>query len=373
MKFCKIISVWFGVVTVLTACALPSVDDLSQSDDESFFVVTVQPNEGTLNSAKSEIILTFSAAVEESTISKQSLFVVKEADYLEEEGDWDDLADGVLEESYQDLVRTRSVEQDGFLVRVTLDATLLQDGDYVVLATPLIQDQSRRSLDQRSNQFDQRNFTGRFSVILNSPSNDVSQESTVSENTAPQYPQSESEYTSDSSNADDEKEVQEPVADFNWNRVLITELVTDPQQDHGESSPGNGVVFDSAAGSGTIGSNDEYIEIYNGTEESVDLSSWTLKMNDGTDEEQSLGDENTETYFSAGGASTLFQPGEFMVIGNPSGAMNNSITVQLFNEEDALVDEVSVEDANADAESDEAYTLQEDGHWEMDFATPGGF
>lgn len=176
-----------------------------------------------------------------------------------------------------------------------------------------------------------------------------------------------------SSDTPEEEFVETPVEPFNWARVLITEVVTDPQQDHGESGEGNGIPFDAEPGSGTVGSSDEYVEIYNGTDATVDLTGWSLTMSDGTDEVLSFSDSSFDSYFSAGGDVTNFSSGEFMVIGNPDGSLNNEIALELFNDLGETVDSVNVDDANASDVSDEAYFRDVDGVWGQGEATPGVF
>lgn len=160
---------------------------------------------------------------------------------------------------------------------------------------------------------------------------------------------------------------------FDWGRVLFTEVVTDPQQDHSESEGGNGVLFDVEAGTGTVGSTDEYVEIFNGTSETVDATLWTLSMSDGTDEEQSLGDEDWDVYSSSGGSLDTFGPGELIVLGNPKGAMNNTIELELLGEMGEAIDAVSVDDANASGLEDESYYRLPNGEWGNGPATPGYF
>lgn len=165
----------------------------------------------------------------------------------------------------------------------------------------------------------------------------------------------------------------EVVNDFDWSRVLITEVVTDPQQDHGESTEANGIPFDAFIGTGTVGSSDEYVEIFNGTAETVDMSLWSLGMMDGTDEFQDLNDEDLVTFFSLDGKLEEVGAGEFLVLGNPSGAMNNSITLELLNESGEIVDSVNVDDANASDVNDEAYYRSPTGEWMQGWASPGYF
>ncbi len=141
------------------------------------------------------------------------------------------------------------------------------------------------------------------------------------------------------------------------NDIHFTEVVTDPQQDWGDTEGGNGIAFDAYPGSGTVGTTDEWIEIANGRDETVDLTGWRVEMIDGTDATEWLTD-------------TEFQPDEFLVLGNPEGDLKNTTTLKLYDQVDALIDELVVEDANADSLENESYQLTDDG-WMMGEATIG--
>lgn len=168
---------------------------------------------------------------------------------------------------------------------------------------------------------------------------------------------------------------QNELESFTLNSVVISEVVADPQQDHNDSTGGNGIAFDDLPGEGTIGATDEYVELYNGSEAVVDLTSWQLVMEDGTDETQNLDEESwEEAHFSLGGSFSEFQVGEFLVLGNPEGAINNEVTLSLYDEAGSLVESLFIEDANASGLEDEAYSLDfETGYWAQDEASPGYF
>lgn len=167
-------------------------------------------------------------------------------------------------------------------------------------------------------------------------------------------------------------EASAPVV-FDWARVLITEIVTDPQQDFSDTAGGDGVFYNAVVGSGTVSSTDEYVEIFNGTEDVMDISQWSLAMLDGSDETQALGADVTNVYFDLGGTVEALGAGEFAVIGNPTGTLNNTITVELYNDLSELVDSVAADDANASSVDDEAFTRMPDGSWGLAVATPGAF
>ncbi len=153
--------------------------------------------------------------------------------------------------------------------------------------------------------------------------------------------------------------------------VYFTEVVTDPQQDWNDTSGGDGIAFDNIPGNGTVGSTDEWIEIKNGRGESVNLSGWSLQMLDGTDQTLSF-DSSTATFiFSEGGSVSNFQADEYLTIGNPEGDIKNTVSLALYDDQNTLVDSVSITDGNADSPSDESYQLGDDGTWNMGEATIG--
>ena len=112
--------------------------------------------------------------------------------------------------------------------------------------------------------------------------------------------------------------------------ILINEVSTDPQQDWNDSEGGNAVPFDDMAGSGTIGTTDEWIELLNAGLEVINLSTWALHMIDTTPATLFFADPGaTLLRFSNGGTVNNFQPGEYLTIGNPPGSMNNDVFLVL--------------------------------------------
>lgn len=153
--------------------------------------------------------------------------------------------------------------------------------------------------------------------------------------------------------------------------VHFTEVVTDPQQDWNDTSGGDGISFNAVPGNDTIGSTDEWLEIKNDRSEAVDLTHWNLEMIDGTDESLIFGESSATFSFSDGGNLSYFQPGEFLIIGNPEGDMKNTLTLNLLDDQSDLVDSLSIDDANADGTEDESYQVESDGTWSLGEATIG--
>ncbi|MEQ9425076.1 MAG: LamG-like jellyroll fold domain-containing protein [Cyclobacteriaceae bacterium] len=142
--------------------------------------------------------------------------------------------------------------------------------------------------------------------------------------------------------------------------VVINEVIADPQQDWGASG-----FFDVApGGSGTQGS-DEWVELYI-SQAGLDLTAWTIELNDGTDLSGSLsvgGAFNTSNYLSlTGGSFTDTDAGDYLILGNVNGGdmdETGTITINLTNGS-TTVDQVILDggsnapSANASATFDES-------------------
>jgi hypothetical protein len=144
-----------------------------------------------------------------------------------------------------------------------------------------------------------------------------------------------------------------------FSAVLITEIVTDPQQDHGETAGGNGIPFDTIPGTGTVGDTDEFVELFNAGTSPVDLSTFTLVFDDTSDSEFAFSNPGAAIlrFSQPGDAITHFTPGAFLVLGNPPGALNNTVTV-ILHRGGTLEDQIVVDDANATGLGDEAFARE---------------
>lgn len=174
--------------------------------------------------------------------------------------------------------------------------------------------------------------------------------------------------TSDSSKSSD---LIDPAVTNKLPLVIIDEVVTDPQRDWNDTTGGNGKSFDVTPGTGTIGTTDEWVELVNKSDVSVNLSGWRLETLDGTDETDLLGKSAATLDFGQGGSLQNFQPNEHLVIGNPTGDMKNQSTLKLYNELSELIDEVEIDDGNANSADDEAVIVSDDGTISHGKATPG--
>ncbi|MBU1148911.1 lamin tail domain-containing protein, partial [Patescibacteria group bacterium] len=138
---------------------------------------------------------------------------------------------------------------------------------------------------------------------------------------------------------------------FNWlpteasgPTVLISEVCTDPQSDWSTNE------FSGVPGVEAITSSDEFIEIVNVSDQSIDLTSWTIRIEDSAvdiDEIDASLVKNEENE----GDITQFPVGHYYVLGNPVGSLNNDVRVELIDNNNQVVDVVSLGDfADGDPE-----------------------
>lgn len=123
-------------------------------------------------------------------------------------------------------------------------------------------------------------------------------------------------------------------------QVVINEVITDPQQDWSTNG------FDGTIGAGTIDSDDDWIELYI-TANGLDLTGWTIELNDGTDESGTIAAGGAFTFSNyisgTGGTFTDTDAGDYIILGQmTSGAINQSVTVVLRDDVSALVDQVII-------------------------------
>ncbi len=105
--------------------------------------------------------------------------------------------------------------------------------------------------------------------------------------------------------------------------ILITEIVTDPRfdwDDQNSSESNLGVPFDNNVGTGNRSrNNDQWVEIYNNTTCSIDLSGWYLLMKDRDPTEiRELGLNPTKESYTPGSSLNALQSGHYMIIGDPA-------------------------------------------------------
>ncbi|MBN1878904.1 Ig-like domain-containing protein [bacterium] len=128
-------------------------------------------------------------------------------------------------------------------------------------------------------------------------------------------------------------------------KIVINEVVVDPQQDWNDSEGGDGIPFSDTPGSGAITTSDEWIELYNTSGQTLDLTGWTLEMIDTTPETHVIGSgSGTEIVYPTSASVTNFLPGSYLVVGNPVGSNNNDCYFILRDTASSIIDDVEIGD-----------------------------
>lgn len=358
-------SISVSIIFYLFFCSCTSLPfNLSTGVSHNPYVVQILPSEGEALTTQMTFVMDFSVPILSESVDGNTVFVMRKSDYETYDAEeWDDLYDDVKSGDVDVVASRFSVSSDGKQITFTITGTLVPATDYVLVALPIMTSVDHYPLNQSVLAGLTRQFTSVYSWTSTATS-----ESSVVEASADANENHDEAVVAEEGVAEQTSTPSEP---FDFNRVFVSEVVTDPQQDHNDTSGGDGVLFNGTPGSGTVGSTDEYIELYNGTGTEVDLTGWSLVMTDGSDVSAALDDSSWQTYFSKGGNVAEFLAGEIAVFGNPTGDLKNTIIVSLYNAEAESVDELDIADGNADTVTNEAYELNAAGEFEMSPATPG--
>lgn len=158
---------------------------------------------------------------------------------------------------------------------------------------------------------------------------------------------------------------------------VINEVVTDPQSDWSQSVGGSGNPFDGVPGDGTVTASDEYVELLNLSAIPQSLQGYILEMTDTTPELECFTFDTTDAACTQSDVYRVFQsngteiiagsladrlqavpPGGYVVMGNPTGSINNTITLTLLSGglvvDTVVLGDFGAPDPNASARADEA-------------------
>ena len=134
--------------------------------------------------------------------------------------------------------------------------------------------------------------------------------------------------------------------------VVINEVVTDPQADWNDSTaPGEGEIpFNNNPGTGMINHDDEWIELFNTQTDAaaIDLTGWTLFMKDISYNLFTFSEDTSSSvllrFTGQWSSLTGFQNEDYLVIGNPTGAMDDKIFLELRDGAGTLIDTAELGD-----------------------------
>ncbi|MBI3017719.1 MAG: hypothetical protein HYY62_06990 [Deltaproteobacteria bacterium] len=144
-------------------------------------------------------------------------------------------------------------------------------------------------------------------------------------------------------------------------QVVINEVVLDPKKDwNDDTAGGNGIPFDSVFGSSAADTGDQWIELYNATNQVLDISEWTV-----VDQKQNkvicqIGSGQCREIYNLGGNHISFMPGEFLVMGGWAEALPTNVELVL-KDGSTVIDEIHISDGEASDENEEAIARKTTG------------
>lgn len=331
----------FLILSLLASCG--GTGELSKKEPVLPFIVQTTPDDGDGLLDDTPLTIQFSENMNPETLGEDSIIVVDSSSTFSEE---EKLADELLKKWKDEELQALK----GRFFYDTDKNELIWTPEKIEPATEKISVLIRRTVQSKKhfpilNRLKSKEVAYIFTFSLNSPHNTSFPESDTQGGTADIMTVS-------------------PLTDWKSEKtVILTEAVTDPQHDWNDTFGGDKLAFNTNYGSGTISISDEYVELYNLSENVIDMSKWKLLMNDGTDETEFFSNSTAVFNFSKGGNLSHFLPKETLVIGNPKGDMKNSIFIHLLDESDNLVDEVNIPNSDATNFDDESFSRSEENQW----------
>jgi hypothetical protein len=132
--------------------------------------------------------------------------------------------------------------------------------------------------------------------------------------------------------------------------VVINELVLHPQQNWNDQETGDRIPFNAIPGTGTVTGADRWIELFNASDQILDLTGWVLNMTDSGAEPYVIGSGKAAELINPPTAGiSNFLPAAYLVIGNPPGLCDSVNTISLHDAFGALVDRVETGKIHAGA------------------------
>lgn len=156
-------------------------------------------------------------------------------------------------------------------------------------------------------------------------------------------------------------------------KIVINEIVTSPKVKWSEGNFLNNIDFS------TPSSDDQFIEIKNIGNTTLDLTNWKIEVKDSTDQTILIqGDSiNSFEYYSTGSSVNAFRPNDFLVIGNPSGVLSNTnLTIIIKDSNEKQYDKVEINssklisDLSSTLTINESFSRQSDGSFLKTIGTP---
>ena len=124
-------------------------------------------------------------------------------------------------------------------------------------------------------------------------------------------------------------------------RILINEVVFYPENDWNHSD-GLAQPFSGAPGVGSITSSDQFVELRSVDTRVLDVRDFSVEIRDFTGSTTFLGQGSSILRLTSGSTLDAFQPGHFLLIGDPVGFSSTDALVILRDEQGRVLDQVEV-------------------------------
>lgn len=125
--------------------------------------------------------------------------------------------------------------------------------------------------------------------------------------------------------------------------VVINELVLHPHQNWNDQETGDGIPFNAIPGTGMVTTTDRWIELFNASDQVLDLTGWFLNMKESGSEPYIIGSgKATEIINPSPATLSNFLPEAYLVIGNPPFISDSTDAISLHDASGALVDRIEM-------------------------------
>lgn len=120
-------------------------------------------------------------------------------------------------------------------------------------------------------------------------------------------------------------------------KLVINEVVLSPTHDWSGAAP----AYVGTPGAGAIGSDDEYIELWNAGDTTLDLTNYVIRIKDIESKDTLLGANGTLA-FSPGSTLQAVLPNGYVVVGNPTGTSASDAFITLRMPDGTIIDDVEI-------------------------------
>lgn len=125
--------------------------------------------------------------------------------------------------------------------------------------------------------------------------------------------------------------------------VIINEIVLNPRQNWNDRESGDRIPFNTIPGTAPVTMADRWIELFNASDQTVDLAGWVLQMKNSSKPYVIGRDEAVEVITPPFATISNFLPESYLVVANLPDSFSLSTILELRDESGILIDSVDIE------------------------------